>query len=216
MIVKDYYKTLQIKPGADRNTIKKAFRKLAMEYHPDKQKDTRENQLYFIEIQEAYETLYDPQKREAYHYQRWLEGAMGHALDNTLTAEQIFQLFIKVERYIASMDQFRIDKNTLAHQLLGLFSATRLQTILLHDDESIRKEVAKLAMKLTSRLNSHGCRQLIDRFDHLLSLEPDLKSTWENIYTAMIKHEKYARIKVPLLILITIMLCIIYLLIRKQ
>ena len=68
MPVKDYYKLLKIAHSADLNTIKKAYRQLAMQYHPDKHGDNQSTHFYFQEIQEAYEVLSNPEKRENYHY----------------------------------------------------------------------------------------------------------------------------------------------------
>ena len=62
----DFYETLGVSRGADESTLKSAFRKLAMKYHPDRNPDDKEAEKKFKEIGEAYETLKDPQKRDAY------------------------------------------------------------------------------------------------------------------------------------------------------
>jgi curved DNA-binding protein CbpA len=110
MPVKDYYATLRLPQGADALSIKKAFRTLAMEYHPDKRGENAENDHYFREIQEAYGVLSDPQLREEYLYQRWLEKSMGHQLDTFVQPAQILKLFIKSEQYISTTDGFKTDK----------------------------------------------------------------------------------------------------------
>ena len=66
MAKKDYYETLGVSKGADEQEIKKAYRKMAMKYHPDRNKDSAEAQTKFKEVQEANEILSDPQKRAAY------------------------------------------------------------------------------------------------------------------------------------------------------
>lgn len=58
---KDYYKILGVSKDASEQEIKKAYRKLAVRWHPDKNKDGEEGDEKFKEIGEAYETLMDPQ-----------------------------------------------------------------------------------------------------------------------------------------------------------
>ncbi|KAH8752502.1 DNAJ domain-containing protein [Diaporthe sp. PMI_573] len=63
---KDHYKILGVPKDADDNQIKKAYRKLAIQYHPDKNPGNEEAEAKFKDISEAYETLSDPQKRARY------------------------------------------------------------------------------------------------------------------------------------------------------
>ena len=62
----DYYKELGLVKGASDDEIKKAFRKLAREYHPDTHPDDPSAEEKFKKISEAYEVLSDPQKRAKY------------------------------------------------------------------------------------------------------------------------------------------------------
>ena len=63
---KDYYKILGVPRTASEEEIKKAFRKLAREFHPDVAKDKKAAEEKFKEINEAYEVLSDPEKRKRY------------------------------------------------------------------------------------------------------------------------------------------------------
>lgn len=74
---KDYYATLGVARDASDADIKKAFRKLARQYHPDVAENKKAAEEKFKEINEAYEVLSDPQKREKYDQlgSRWKEGA---------------------------------------------------------------------------------------------------------------------------------------------
>lgn len=66
--MKDYYKTLGLDKNATEDEIKKAYRKLAKKWHPDKNRDNSKAEEKFKEIQEAYETLSDPKKKETYDF----------------------------------------------------------------------------------------------------------------------------------------------------
>jgi molecular chaperone DnaJ len=89
---KDYYEILGVSREADEEVIKRAYRKLAMQYHPDRNVGDAEAEQKFKEAAEAYEILRDPEKRQ--RYDRY-----GHAgLDNLNVphfqdVESVFDLF---------------------------------------------------------------------------------------------------------------------------
>jgi curved DNA-binding protein len=68
MDYKDYYKTLGVDRKASEADIRKAYRKLAMQYHPDRNPGDKQAEENFKELNEAYQVLSDPQKRA--HYDR--------------------------------------------------------------------------------------------------------------------------------------------------
>jgi molecular chaperone DnaJ len=66
MAKRDYYEVLGVSRGCDEKELKGAFRRLAMQHHPDRNGGDGSSELKFKEINEAYEVLKDPQKRAAY------------------------------------------------------------------------------------------------------------------------------------------------------
>ncbi|MDP2892254.1 MAG: molecular chaperone DnaJ [Bacillota bacterium] len=75
MSKKDYYEVLGLHKGASEEEIKKAFRQLAKKYHPDVNTDQKDTGAKFKEINEAYEVLSNPQKRQQYD-------SLGHSAFN--------------------------------------------------------------------------------------------------------------------------------------
>jgi molecular chaperone DnaJ len=73
---KDYYQVLGVSKSASADEIKKSYRKLAMQYHPDRNPGDKEAEIKFKEATEAYEVLKDNQKRAAYN--QFGHDAFGH------------------------------------------------------------------------------------------------------------------------------------------
>ena len=98
--VKDYYKILELPTTANLQEIKRSFRRLAQQYHPDKNNGSQMAAAHFHEIQEAYKVLSNPKKREAYHYQRWYVRSTGKPFDSApLTPAGILQECLLLQLY---------------------------------------------------------------------------------------------------------------------
>lgn len=66
MSKRDYYEILGVDKSVDAKGLKKAYRRIAMKYHPDRNPDNKEAEDLFKEANEAYEVLSDADKRAAY------------------------------------------------------------------------------------------------------------------------------------------------------
>jgi molecular chaperone DnaJ len=95
MAKRDYYEVLGVGKSADESEIKKAYRKLAIRYHPDKNPDNKSAEEKFKEAAEAYEILSDPDKRA--RYDRFGHAGVsqngGGGFSGSMTMDDIFQQF---------------------------------------------------------------------------------------------------------------------------
>ncbi len=91
---RDYYEILSIERTASGDDIKRAYRKLAMKYHPDRNPGNAEAELKFKEAAEAYEVLSDTSKRQRYDQfgHAGMRGQAGHDFSH-MHAEDIFSMF---------------------------------------------------------------------------------------------------------------------------
>lgn len=91
---RDYYEILNLERTASADDIKRAYRKLAMKYHPDRNPGDAEAEAKFKESAEAYEVLSDTDKRRLYdeYGHEGLRGATGHNF-NSMDAGDIFSMF---------------------------------------------------------------------------------------------------------------------------
>lgn len=210
MPLKDYYQILEVEPGADQSTIKKSYRRLAMKFHPDKSLLPDFDESLFRDIQEAYEVLSNPSKREQFHYERWLQQSMGTKLQGHLSAYQIYQLILDSEKYLSGVDHFRINHYTLLNILLNLFSPSRIQTILQENNADLEKNTITIAMKMSSGLKSALQLQFKERMSSLVDAYPTMNANWESIINKKTSFERKSRYTIPFILLIVIILCFLF------
>jgi molecular chaperone DnaJ len=102
-MIKDYYTTLGLSPDSSAAEIKKAYRRLAMKYHPDRNNGNSESEERLKEINEAYQVLGDENKRRYYDlrkqdysdFRMFYEGSMDEDLFNILQKFHRRDLIIK-------------------------------------------------------------------------------------------------------------------------
>src|ERR687889_2325311 len=93
----EFYSVLGVERGASDDEIKKAYRKLAMTYHPDRNNGAKDAEERFKEITEAYDVLRDPQKRAAYdrYGEAGLRGGGGGAGYQHVDLSEALNIFMR-------------------------------------------------------------------------------------------------------------------------
>ena len=95
MAKRDYYEILGVDKSAGKDELKKAYRKIAIKYHPDKNPDDKDAEDKFKEAAEAYEILSDDEKRQRYDRfgHQGVGGAGGGFSGGNMNMEDIFSQF---------------------------------------------------------------------------------------------------------------------------
>ena len=165
MLLKDYYSILEIRSSATQAEIKKAFRKLAHQFHPDKNKHDPSATAQFAEIKEAYEVLTNPAKKEYYLQQRWYNQSIGkRKTQEPITPATLLKQVLELERYVSRLDVFRMDKEGLHDYLSALLANPTIEKLNSFNDVATNEEIIKILL---------ACFRPLP-FDHVLSLHKQL------------------------------------------
>lgn len=207
MALKDYYNILQVLPTATSNEIKKAYRKLALQYHPDTSNHTNISSSAFLDIKEAYEILSDTKKRQAYHYKRFYKNYQKQV---TITPNIVLHQSIDLVAFVAISDPHRIDYDKLTHQIMQILDVHIIKILISDKDPTIREKIINNILKSTSLLTYKMALSVHNILLQLASDNPIAKIAIQK----QTQHLKYLyhwhTYKLPVALLITIILCIFF------
>ena len=168
MGIPDHYNILQISPQASPLEIKKAYRRLAQQFHPDKTQNDPWAAARFAAIKEAYETLSTPWKKQQYLEARWHAKSKGEQPETMVrTPAAILQEALRIERETASADIFRLDKNQLLHEMKQVLDTPNMECLLRFNEASINQQIVHLLCRPLRLLSPAAADQLKERLQQL-------------------------------------------------
>ncbi len=203
----DYYQILQIPPSSDLAAIKSAYRRLAHQYHPDKNDGSKSALAYFELIKEAYETLSNADKKGKYLQERWLAKANGQAFDPpTRTPEHLLAQVLTASDRISKMDVYRMDKEGIRLELGFLLSDEKIAILNDFNEISINNAVVNELLYCTAVLPTNQQIELLKTFRQINSSFTEIIQNKEEDLTAKAFWENW---KPAFVIMIVILLCIL-------
>ena len=170
MHLKDYYSILQLEPSATIPEIKKAYRKLAQQYHPDKNQNNPYSSAQFTEIKEAYEVLTNPAKKEYYLQQRWYNQSIGkRKKQDVITPVTILKQALELEKYVSTLDVFRMDKEGLKEYILGLLPNSTIELLKKFNEPETTRQIIVTTLKAMHPLPKVFTGPIITQLEKLSS-----------------------------------------------
>lgn len=211
MPVKDYYQILELGPEATESEIRKAYRRLAMSHHPDRNPDDRVAEAIFREVQEAYDTLTDPRKKDAYLQLRWYEQSQGRRLSGlkAMTTANLLKDLLQLDRYISFQNPYHIDHQGLAAYLRQAFEPEAIKELHEEKDRTIVREIVLTALRPAKHLKPDEARPFLETLLPFAESDPVLTEAIASFQRTLQERLWWDRWKFPILVGVTILICLI-------
>ena len=206
MQLADHYRILEVEPSATLYEIRKAYRRLAHRFHPDKTNSDPYAIAQFNAIKEAYEVLTNPQKKEKYLQQRWYQKSTGSKRSaEVLTPVSLLKQALELDKYVAGLDIHRMDKTGLLGYINEILSTETSATLNSFHDLSINNEIV-LTILRTARPLTY--KQVVSLRDNINRIATD-EITREKInhyYRVREKMHNWERIRIWVILVITLLI----------
>ena len=206
MQVKDYYKTLHCIQTASQQEIKKAYRQLAMKYHPDRNDGNEMAEAHFKEIQEAYHILSDASRRALYNQQRWYRHIGKQAASVTLTPENILLRCQKLNRYVAKLDD-RINEKLLYHYLVQLLTEETVHLLCSQPHTKVVHQVISELLKAAKPLAYGNSVKVAAHLNRLACGDAQMTAGIRHFLQAQKVAGYWRRYHIVAILLLTLMIC---------
>ena len=200
----NHYHTLEVFPGSSMDEIRKAYRRLAIKYHPDKTHGDESLAKKFIEVHEAYEILNDAVKRKEYDRTHGFNVWRNERITNP---HSILQQALKLHHYVKMIDSNFIDRDALAYHISKILSAYNIELILKSEMELKRKLLME-SISISRLLRYKALPPFIEKFNMLANGDENSKQLINEYFAERKRIHQYERAAPILVIIITILLCL--------
>ncbi len=207
MTTKDYYQELELPYTATGEDIRRAFRKLAFQFHPDKNDGDAVAEEKFKAIQEAYFILSDAQRRENYHLKSRYPLINRRTPAKPVTAFSILNQCRKLNDKIAEMDIFRMSQQALFEQIMLLVEDRNISIIQQSGDEKIALQITNELLKSSKPLAFSYVEQINTRLALLAGSNNEQISQIYHHTKTRRRISYWERYNGLVILLVTIVLC---------
>ncbi len=215
MSSKDYYKILSVKPNASAEEIKKAYRKLAFKYHPDRNPEDVVAETVFKEIAEAYEILSDKVKREDYHYKRFYTYNYTYKEKPTTTPQTILNEALKIKTLVEHADPFRMNQDAMLFKLEQLLEQSNIEMLKEENLPAINKNIFDALLAACKPLNYAHSLAAVDKLK-MIPLGEDRSDLLTRFIAARKKADTWERYKSLIAIIVALLLCAIIFIVGRK
>ena len=207
--IKDYYSILDIPPTASAEEIKKAFRKLAHKYHPDKKDQHGDAGSGYPAIREAYETLSNPAKREIYLSQRWYARSQGQKFNQEPgTPAIMLKRMLHLEQHVTTLDVFRMDYEGVLGRMHEILCEEDVAKLRHAENEDSRKEICLTAIRTGSNFPLSTGLKLTNLLKPIIGEDADLEKHLNRYISDLKRNDFWEKQKGWVILFVSILICV--------
>jgi molecular chaperone DnaJ len=209
--MKDYYAILEVSPMSTRDEIKRQYRKLAKQFHPDANGDDAYAAARFHDIKEAYETLTQPARKEEWLKERWLRQVyhQGNGEQAPLTPFTILEKVLKVERSVASMDVFRMDHLGVVSSIEKLVSNENLECLKKFNEPDMNRAIIRHVLLALHPIPYSHTLNALTTLEDLAGKDGEALHMITSFRNKHRKKQNADRWTVPVILLATLLICLL-------
>lgn len=205
-----YYQILEIPADADLLTIKKSFRRLAMQYHPDKNDGNNFSQAHYLLIQQAYQILSDPEQRKAYDTELWLAQKQSFYQGTTVSPALMIKRLQRLAEAVLVQKRFFVLEDHLTAFLLDAMNEINMSVFQAKANKSEQEAFADYILFLSKDLPKTFRDQVFERLRHTLGQQlEDIDFKISSIQQQKRTADWYQKNIFWLLLAIGILLCLL-------
>ncbi len=210
MQIKDYFLLLELEASASLPEIRKAYRRLALQLHPDKTGNDPYAAARFADIKEAYEVLTDPAKKEYYLQQRWYNQSAGwRKTQPVITPVTLLKQSLDLERYVSKLDEFRMDREGLLQYMLDLYSDETLEKLRTFNEPETNHTIVSVVLRAMKPLNPQQAEQMAAQLQKIAPADSFIADQLRDFLRLSLKKNKREKYGVLLALLLTVLICLI-------
>lgn len=210
MHLKDYYGILEVETSATLPEIKKAYRRLALQFHPDTKQDDPYATARFTEIKEAYEVLTNPAKKEYYLQQRWYDQSLGkRKKQDIITPVTVLKQALELEKYISTLDVFRMDKEGLQQYMLGLLTDNNIEQLKQFNEPETTREIIHAMIRAMQPLPNLFTKDIVVQLFKLAEGDTLARGQIERFVQHAEKKSRREKYSLIIIIAVTVILCLL-------
>jgi DnaJ-domain-containing protein 1 len=208
---KDYYAILGVTPLATPEELRRSYRRLAMEWHPDRKGGDPGAALRFHELREAYQTLSDPVRKDAWLQERWYLRSMGVRTEQKSADRpvELLKACISYEQELAMTDPHRINAGNILARLRNMMTRDAMEMLLQEKDPEIRIEVCRRLLRCGRHFEPTAARELVRLLEPLTATDMRLSEEAARYLARRRRAHAMERVRIPLLLLATAIACLL-------